>query len=148
MKTYPVYHEQQLPGVAEVVHTHRTAWRGWQRGFGALQSWLLKYGAKPLRYVTLHFRRGAVSLLHRNQAVTTVLLCEQKPYPGMILAAAQKLYGNSVNILSVCDLARTISSYIEVYCNNSKLLSFSSGLFASKVYIKIQPERSSNHACF
>ena len=64
---------------------------------------------------------------------------------GMIFAAALKLYGNSVNILSVSDVARTTSSYIEVYYNNSKLLSFSSALFASKVNVIIQPERSSNH---
>ena len=40
--------------------------------------WLLKYGAKPIRYVTLQFRRGAFSLLHRNRVVTAVLVCEQK----------------------------------------------------------------------
>ena len=72
----------------------------------------------------------------------------EAPLSGMIFAMVQKLYRNSVNILSVCDLARTISSYIEVYYNNTKLLSFSFGLFASKVNIKIQPKRSSNHVCF
>ena len=40
-----------------------------------------KYGTKPIRYVTLHFRerRGAASLRRRNRAATTVLMCEQKP---------------------------------------------------------------------
>ena len=42
-----------------------------------------KYGAKAIRYVTLHFqdRRGAASLRHRNRAATTVFVCEQKPFP-------------------------------------------------------------------
>ena len=33
--------------------------------------------------MTLHFinRRAAASLRHRNRAATTVLVCEQKPYP-------------------------------------------------------------------
>ena len=33
--------------------------------------------------MNLHFRdrRGAASLRHRNRAATTVLMCEQKPYP-------------------------------------------------------------------
>ena len=42
--------------------------------------WLLKYGAKPIRYVTLHFRRGSFSLRHRNRVVTAVLVCEQNPW--------------------------------------------------------------------
>ena len=33
--------------------------------------------------MALHFinRRAAASLRHRNRAATTVLVCEQKPYP-------------------------------------------------------------------
>ena len=56
-----------------------------------------KYGIKPIRYDTLHFRdqRGADSLRHRNRAATAVLFCEQKPYwlAGMVFVAAQKLSG-------------------------------------------------------
>ena len=35
-----------------------------------------KYGTKPLRYVTLHFRdrRGTSSLRHRNRAATTMVM--------------------------------------------------------------------------
>ena len=42
-----------------------------------------KCDIKPIRYVTLHFRDrlGAASLRHRSLTATTVLLCEQKPYP-------------------------------------------------------------------
>ena len=41
-----------------------------------------KYGKKPIRYLTLHFRDrlGTTSLRHRSLTVTTVLMCEQKPY--------------------------------------------------------------------
>ena len=41
-----------------------------------------KYGKKPIRYVTLHFRdrRGTASLRHGNCDVTTVHVCKQKPY--------------------------------------------------------------------
>ena len=41
-----------------------------------------KYGTKPIRYVTLHFRdwRGAASLRYRNRAATTVRVCGQNPY--------------------------------------------------------------------
>ena len=78
---------------------------GLPRGFGALNSsphWVAgltptyllpatgqigvptasKYGAKPIPYVTLHFRdrHDANSLRRRNRAATTVLVCEQKPY--------------------------------------------------------------------
>ena len=42
-----------------------------------------KYGTKPIRYVMLHDRdrRSAASLRHRNRAVTTVLVFDEKPYP-------------------------------------------------------------------
>ena len=53
-----------------------------------------KYGTKPIRYVTLHFRDrpGVASLRHRNRASPTVLVRKQKPYPaGLIFEAAQKL---------------------------------------------------------
>ena len=42
-----------------------------------------KYGTKPIRYVTLHFRYqgNVVSLRHRNRAATTLLVSEQTPYP-------------------------------------------------------------------
>ena len=42
-----------------------------------------KCDKKPFRYVTLHFRdrRGAASLRHRSLTATTVLVCEQEPYP-------------------------------------------------------------------
>ena len=78
---------------------------GWPRWFGALNSsphWVAgltptyllpatgqigvptasKYGAKPIPYLTLHFRdrRDAASLRRRNRAATTVFVCEQKPY--------------------------------------------------------------------
>lgn len=38
---------------------------------------------KPIRYVTLHSRdhRCATSLGHRNRVTTSILMCEQKPYP-------------------------------------------------------------------
>ena len=41
-----------------------------------------KYGTKPIRYVTLHFRdwRGTASPRYRNRAATTVRVCGQKPY--------------------------------------------------------------------
>ena len=37
----------------------------------------------PIRHVTFRLRdqRGAASLRHRNRAATTVLACEQMPYP-------------------------------------------------------------------
>ena len=36
-----------------------------------------------LRYARLHFgdRRWAASLRYKNRAATTVLVCEEKPYP-------------------------------------------------------------------
>ncbi|CAH3115267.1 unnamed protein product, partial [Porites lobata] len=38
-QSYPLYCEQQRPGAARFVHTHRTSCRrGWSRGFGALNS--------------------------------------------------------------------------------------------------------------
>ena len=42
-----------------------------------------KCDIKPIRYVTLRLRDrlGAASLRHRSLTATTVLLCEQKPYP-------------------------------------------------------------------
>ena len=43
----------------------------------------LKYGTKPIRYVTLHFRdrHSAAMLFHRNRAATTTLMCApQKRY--------------------------------------------------------------------
>ena len=55
-----------------------------------------KYGTKPIRYLTLHFRDGCgeASLRNRNRAAITVLVCEQKPYrSSMIFVAAQKLSG-------------------------------------------------------
>ena len=58
----------------------------------------------PIRHLTLHFRdrRSEASLRYRNSAVITVLMCQQKPYPGgIVLAPAQKLSVIGVNIASV-----------------------------------------------
>ena len=55
-----------------------------------------KYGTKPIRYVTLHFRErgggGASSLRHRNGSEITVPVCEQKPYPGGIPHLFERLF--------------------------------------------------------
>ena len=48
----------------------------------------------PVRYVTHHFRdrRVAASLRHRDGTATTVLICEQKPYPVYDFRGATKRY--------------------------------------------------------
>ena len=103
-KSYLARREQQQPRAAQVVHTHWTLCRhGWLRGFGALNyspcSWIFTFVsvASSLRsylsssatsgigvYIAqnlLRDRHGTASLCHRNCAATTVLVCEQKPYP-------------------------------------------------------------------
>ena len=51
-------------------------------------------GTKPIRYVTLHFRerRGVPSLRYRSGAEITVLVCEQKSYPGAIPHLFERLF--------------------------------------------------------
>jgi len=61
----------------------------------------LKYGTKPIGYMTLHFRdqRGAASLiLHRNRASTTFIQCvwTEALWSGLVLVPAQKLSGSIV----------------------------------------------------
>ena len=56
----------------------------------------LKYGTKPIGYMTLHVRdrRGAAWLCHRNRAATTFIQCVwTEALPGMVFAPAQKLFG-------------------------------------------------------
>ena len=132
-KNCPLQCEQQGPGSAQVVHTHRT-WcrRAWPRGFGernpSPHSWIFtfvsvvssprsylftsatgrigvhtapKYGAKSIRYVTLHVqdRRGAASLCHRNRAATPFLCVNGNPFQYDFNAGA-KAIRYRVNIAS------------------------------------------------
>ena len=54
-----------------------------------------KCGTEPIRYVKFHFRdqRRLASSRYRNRAEITVLLCERKPYLGMVLLPARELSG-------------------------------------------------------
>ena len=59
--------------------------------------------AKPIRYVTLHFRdrRGEALLCYKNRTEFTVLMCEREPY----------LYGFHFG-------AKTIQDSVNIACLN------------------------------
>ena len=65
-----------------------------------------KCGTEPIRYVKLHFRdrRRLALSRYRNRAEITFLMCERKPYLGMVLLRRRESYPVQ------CDIVGSLSN--------------------------------------